>query len=307
MGKIAFIFPGQGAQYKGMGQDFFQNSKIAKEIYQKASECTGINIEELCFQENDKLNITEYTQIAMVTTEIAMLRTIEEFGIKADIAAGLSLGEYTALAACGACSDKDLFNLVRKRGIYMQEAYPVGGAMSAVLGLDSVVIERICQEHAGVVGIANYNCPGQVVISGEETAVSEASKLLVEAGAKRCIPLKVSGPFHSPLLAVAGTRLKEDLLSMDFMQPAYPYISNVTADVVTDYNEIPKLLELQVSSSVRWQQTIEKMIADGVTDFIEIGPGKTLAGFVKKINAEVRIINIEKYEDIETAKMTLLQ
>jgi len=169
------------------------------------------------------------------------------------------------------------------------------------------VIERICQEHAGVVGIANYNCPGQVVISGEETAVSEVSKLLVEAGAKRCIPLKVSGPFHSPLLAVAGTRLKEDLLSMDFMQPAYPYISNVTADVVTDYNEIPKLLELQVSSSVRWQQTIEKMIADEVTDFIEIGPGKTLAGFVKKINAEVRIINIEKYEDIETAKMTLLQ
>ena len=307
MGKIAFIFPGQGAQYKGMGQDFFQNSKIAKEIYQKASECTGINIEELCFQENDKLNITEYTQIAMVTTEIAMLRTIEEFGIKADIAAGLSLGEYTALAACGACSDKDLFKLVRKRGIYMQEAYPVGGAMSAVLGLDSVVIERICQEHAGVVGIANYNCPGQVVISGEETAVSEASKLLVEAGAKRCIPLKVSGPFHSPLLAVAGTRLKEDLLSMDFTQPAYPYISNVTADVVTDYNEIPKLLELQVSSSVRWQQTIEQMIVDGVTDFIEIGPGKTLAGFVKKINTEVRVINIEKYEDIETAKRALLQ
>lgn len=306
MAKIAFIFPGQGAQYIGMGQDFFENSELCREVYQKASECTGINIEELCFQENERLNITEYTQIAMVTTEIAMFRAIEEKGIKADVTAGLSLGEYAALAACGACRDKDIFRLIRKRGIYMQEAYPVGGAMSAVLGLDAAVIEKICKEHAGVVGIANYNCPGQIVISGEEAAVSDVSKLLLEAGAKRCIPLKVSGPFHSPLLAIAGTRLKEDLLSLDFMQPSYPYISNVTADVVSDPNDIPKLLEMQVSSSVRWQQTIEKMIADGVTDFVEIGPGKTLAGFVKKISTEVRVINIEKYEDMEAAAAILL-
>ncbi len=301
MGKIAFIFPGQGAQYIGMGEDFYNNNTICRKVYQTASEVTGLDIKELCFVENDKINITEYTQIALVTTEIAILRALENLGIKADVTAGLSLGEYAALAACGTCNEEDIFRIVRKRGIYMQEAYPSGGGMSAVLGLDAKIIEKICEEHKGIVSIANYNCPGQIVISGEENAVNEVSKQLQEAGAKRCIPLKVSGPFHSPLLATAGNRLKEDLATLNIKTPTIPYIANVTADYVTEYSRIPELLELQVSSSVKWHQTIERMVADGVTDFVEIGPGKTLAGFVKKINPQANIINIEKYEDLDIA------
>jgi len=299
--KIAFIFPGQGAQYIGMGEDFYKNNSICREVYQTASEVTGLDMKELCFVENDKINITEYTQIALVTTEIAILRALENLGIKADVTAGLSLGEYAALAACGACKEEDIFRIVRKRGIYMQEAYPSGGGMTAVLGLDAKIIEKICEEQIGIVGIANYNCPGQIVISGEEIVVNEVSKLLQEAGAKRCIPLKVSGPFHSPLLAVAGSRLKEDLVTLNLKTPTIPYIANVTADYVTEYSGIPELLELQVSSSVKWHQTIERMVADGITDFVEIGPGKTLAGFVKKISPQTNIINIEKYEDLDMA------
>ena len=301
MRKIAFIFPGQGAQYIGMGEDFYKNNSVCREVYQTASEVTGLDMKELCFVENDKINITEYTQIALVTTEIAILRALENLGIKADVTAGLSLGEYAALAACGACKEEDIFRIVRKRGIYMQEAYPSGGGMTAVLGLDAKIIEKICVEQIGIVGIANYNCPGQIVISGEEIAVNEVSKLLQEAGAKRCIPLKVSGPFHSPLLAVAGSRLKEDLVTLNLKTPTIPYISNVTADYVTESSGIPELLELQVSSSVKWHQTIERMVADGITDFVEIGPGKTLAGFVKKISPQTNIINIEKYEDLDMA------
>ena len=301
MRKIAFIFPGQGAQYIGMGEDFYKNNSVCREVYQTASEVTGLDMKELCFVENDKINITEYTQIALVTTEIAILRALENLGIKADVTAGLSLGEYAALAACGACKEEDIFRIVRKRGIYMQEAYPSGGGMTAVLGLDAKIIEKICVEQIGIVGIANYNCPGQIVISGEEIAVNEVSKLLQEAGAKRCIPLKVSGPFHSPLLAVAGSRLKEDLVTLNLKTPTIPYIANVTADYVTESSGIPELLELQVSSSVKWHQTIERMVADGITDFVEIGPGKTLAGFVKKISPQTNIINIEKYEDLDMA------
>ena len=301
MRKIAFIFPGQGAQYIGMGEDFYKNNSVCREVYQTASEVTGLDMKELCFVENDKINITEYTQIALVTTEIAILRALENLGIKADVTAGLSLGEYAALAACGACKEEDIFRIVRKRGIYMQEAYPSGGGMTAVLGLDAKIIEKICVEQIGIVGIANYNCPGQIVISGEEIAVNEVSKLLQEAGAKRCIPLKVSGPFHSPLLAVAGSRLKEDLVTLNLKTPTIPYIANVTADYVTGYSGIPELLELQVSASVKWHQTIVRMLADGITDFVEIGPGKTLAGFVKKISPQTNIINIEKYEDLDMA------
>jgi len=301
LGKIAFIFPGQGAQYIGMGEDFYNNNTICRKVYQTASEVTGLDIKELCFVENDKINITEYTQIALVTTEIAILRALENLGIKADVTAGLSLGEYAAITACGTCNEEDIFRIVRKRGIYMQEAYPSGGGMSAVLGLDAKIIEKICEEHKGIVSIANYNCPGQIVISGEENTVNEVSKQLQEAGAKRCIPLKVSGPFHSPLLATAGNRLKEDLATLNIKTPTIPYIANVTADYVTEYSRIPELLELQVSSSVKWHQTIERMVADGVTDFVEIGPGKTLAGFVKKINPQANIINIEKYEDLDIA------
>ena len=299
MGKIAFMFPGQGAQYIGMGKDFYENNLLCKEIFTMASKVSGLDVPGLCFVENELLAITEYTQIAMLTTEVAMLKALEERGIKPDITAGLSLGEYAALVASKVCTPEDAFKIVRKRGIYMQEAYPTGGAMVAVIGMDTQVIENICDHIDGIVTVANYNCPGQVVITGEENAVNEAVGNLTEAGGKRCIPLKVSGPFHSPLLAGAGEKLAKELENITIHEIEIPYICNVTADYVGKKEDVKQLLQQQVSSSVKWEQSVERMIHDGVTTFIEIGPGKTLSGFMRKINREVQTLNIEKYEDIE--------
>lgn len=299
MSKIAFIFPGQGAQYVGMGKDFYEQIPVSKEIFQLAGEAGGLDIERLCFEENDKINVTEYTQIAMLAAEVAILAAVKEKGIKPDVTAGLSLGEYGALAASGVMSSKDVFRIVRKRGIYMQEAVPDGGAMVAVLGLDTPIIEKICEETSGMVTVANYNCPGQIVITGEEAAVGAAVEKLTLAGAKRCVPLKVSGPFHSPLLVGAGEKLAEELESVIINEIEIPYIANVTADYVSDKEAVKQLLKEQVSSPVKWQQTIERMLADGVDTFVEIGPGKTLTGFMRKINKEAKTINIEKVEDLE--------
>lgn len=235
----------------------------------------------------------------MLADEVAILKVLESKGIKADITAGLSLGEYGALAAADVMDLKDLFHIIRKRGIFMQEAYPVGGAMTAVLGLDSEKINEICAATEGIVTVANYNCPGQIVITGEEKAVAAAAQALSAAGAKRCVPLKVSGPFHSELLKSAGEKLGEELKNIELRNPSIPYISNVNATDVNDKAPIKELLQNQVSNSVCWQQTIEKMIADGVDTFIEIGPGKTLSGFMRKINKDVKCINIDKVEDLE--------
>ncbi len=235
----------------------------------------------------------------MLAVEVAILKAVEEKGIKADVTAGLSLGEYGALAASGVMSPADVFKVVRQRGIYMQEAVPTGGAMTAVLGLDAEKIETICEETEGIVSIANYNCPGQIVITGEEAAVGAAAEKLSAAGAKRCVPLKVSGPFHSKMLTGAGEKLGSVLEEVAIGEIQIPYIANVTADYVTEKAQVKELLQKQVSSSVRWQQTIERMIADGVDTFIEIGPGKTLSGFMKKISRDVKTINIEKLEDLE--------
>ena len=298
MGKTAFMFPGQGAQYVGMGQDFYEQIPVCKEMFELAGKASGLDVPALCFEENEQINITEYTQIAMLAAEVAMLKAIEEKGIKPDVTGGLSLGEYGALAASGVMSAEDVFKIVRKRGIYMQEAVPNGGAMTAVLGLDTETIEKICEETAGTVTIANYNCPGQIVITGEEDAVQAAVQKLTEAGAKRCVPLKVSGPFHSPMLVGAGEKLAKELENVEICDIRIPYIANVTADYVTDKAQVKPLLEKQVSSSVKWQQTIERMIADGVDTFIEIGPGRTLSGFMRKINKDMKVINIEKVEDL---------
>ncbi len=299
MGKIAFMFPGQGAQYVGMGKDFYDAVPVSREMFELAGKASGLDVVGLCFEENDKINITEYTQIAMLAAEVAILKAVEEKGIRPDVTAGLSLGEYGALAASGVMRTEDVFKVVRQRGIYMQEAVPTGGAMQAVLGLDGAVIEKVCEETEGIVSIANYNCPGQIVITGEEKAVAEAAAKLSAAGAKRCVALNVSGPFHSSMLAGAGENLGKVLEEVEIGEIRIPYIANVTADYVTDKTQVKALLTKQVSSSVRWQQTIERMIADGVDTFVEIGPGKTLSGFMRKINKSVKTINIEKLEDLE--------
>lgn len=296
---IAFIFPGQGAQMIGMGKDFYDNSLLSREVFDKAADILDINIKEICFEENEKINITEYTQAALVTTSIAMLRALEDKEIIPDVCAGLSLGEYSALVASKVMSFEDAVKTVRQRGILMQEAVPLGlGSMCAVIGLDGQSINDVCDKIEGV-SVANYNCPGQIVISGKKESVEEASEKLKEAGARRCVFLNVSGPFHSAMLEEAGEKLYEVLKGVELNEFTIPYVTNVTAEYVTETKEIKELLKRQVSSSVKWHQSIENIIAKGVDTFVEIGPGKTLTGFVKKISKDVKTFNIEKWEDIE--------
>lgn len=299
MSKIAFIYPGQGAQKAGMGADFYENSAIAGKMFDKAGEVLQLDMKALCFEENDKLDVTEYTQAALVTTCLAMTKVAEDKGLKPDITAGLSLGEYCAIAAAGGMDDMDAIRLVRKRGILMQNTVPAGeGAMCAVMAMDASAIEKVIETIDGVT-IANYNCPGQIVITGRTEAVGIAAEKLKEAGAKRAIMLNVSGPFHSPLLKKAGEELAEELKNTALHTLQIPYVTNVTAEKVDDISATRVLLAEQVSSPVRWMQSMENMIADGVDTFVEIGPGRTLAGFMKKINRDVKVYNISAWEDIE--------
>ncbi len=299
MGKTAVIFPGQGAQYVGMAKDFYDSFEDSKKVFDEADDVLDIELKKICFEENDDINKTEYTQPAMVAAEVAIYEHLKNAGLKADVFAGLSLGEYSALVAAGAMTLADGIKTVRRRGILMQNEVPLGmGGMAAVIAMDADKIAEICENTPGKVQIANYNCPGQIVISGEAEAVKAASAALAEAGAKRVIPLNVSGPFHSQMLVPAGEKLYDFLQGVDVAEGFAPYYCNADAEEVTDAAKVKELLKRQVYSSVRWQQTIENMIADGVDTFIEVGPGKTLTGFMKKINREVKSINIATVDDL---------
>ena len=318
MAKTAFIYPGQGAQKAGMGADFYEKSESAREVFDQAGRTLGLDMKALCFEENEKLDLTEYTQAALVTTCLAMTRVVKERGLKPDITAGLSLGEYCAIAAAGGMEDMDAVRLVRRRGILMQNTVPAGvGGMCAVMGLSAEKIEEVLEkvtcgadeypvrmEHetvirTGDVTIANYNCPGQIVITGRLAAVEAASVKLKEAGAKRVMMLNVSGPFHSPMLVPAGEELSKELNTVTLHPLKIPYVTNVTAGKVEDITRTKSLLTEQVSSPVRWMQSMEYMIREGVDTFVEIGPGRTLAGFMKKINRDVKVCNIASWEDME--------
>ena len=274
MSKTAFIFPGQGAQTAGMGKDFYENSRTAKDIFDMASELLSLDMRKLCFEKNDLLDKTEYTQAALVTV---------------------------SMASAGAFSTEDAVLMVRKRGIFMEEAVPANkGAMAAVIGLTGARTEEVLEKIPNV-WIANYNCPGQLVITGEKSAVETAGSSLKEAGAKRVILLNVSGPFHSPMMETAGQQLARVLENVRLNQPVIPYVSNVTADFVGETGEIKDLLIRQVSSPVRWQQSVEKLIAAGVDTFVEIGPGKTLSGFIRRIDRNVKCFNVGTWEEAEKA------
>lgn len=297
MNKIAFIFPGQGAQKAGMGKDFYEHYESAGKIVDRASELLKLDMKALCFEENELLDQTEYTQAAMVTVCMAMDQVLKERGLKPDVTAGLSLGEYCAIASAGGMRVEDAITTVRKRGILMQNAVPGGkGSMAAVLNLPGEAVEAAIAGIDGV-SIANYNCPGQIVITGWKDSVEKASVVLKEAGAKRVLPLNVSGPFHSPMLEEAGKELGRVLEGVSLHELKIPYVANVTAEFVTDNSQTKKLLAKQVASSVRWEQSMRNMLDNGVDLFVEIGPGKTLAGFLRKIDRNAKVYNVSTIED----------
>lgn len=296
---IAFVFPGQGVQKSGMALDFYEKSDESKKIFDIAEKNLDFDIKKVCFTDNREIDITEYTQAALLTACISMYSELKKYNINPDVCGGLSLGEYAAMVVAGVMDFGDAVRAVRKRGILMQNAVPLGaGAMSAVLGLDNTTVENICNDIDGV-GIANYNCPGQVVITGITHAIKVASERLSEAGAKRVLPLNVSGPFHSFMLKGAGDELESYLADITINKPVIPYVTNVTAEYVTDNAHIRELLGKQVHSPVKWQHSVEKMINNGVDTFVEIGPGRTISGFIRKINSNVKVYNIQKFEDVK--------
>lgn len=281
-----------------MGQSFYEADADARAVFDEASELLGYDMKALCFEENEKLNLTQYTQPAMVTTGIAIMKVVEKQGLLPDTAAGLSLGEYEALYAAGALSVTDAIRVVARRGELMEAAVPAGvGAMAAVLGAEASLIEETLSEIPEV-WIANYNCPGQIVISGKKEAVEAAAEALKARGIKRVLMLNVSGPFHSGLLREAGEELGKVLAETEIHPLRIPYYANVTGGIVEDAAEVRGLLTEQVYSSVRFEQSIRNMLSAGVDTFYELGPGKTLAGFVKKIDREATVVNIETMEDL---------
>lgn len=300
--KTAFMFSGQGAQYKGMGKELCENFKCAEEIFDRADNALGFSIKEICFDDEEKLNKTEFTQPAILTMSTAALKVLEEYGIKADYAAGLSLGEYSAYVCSGAFDFDETVSVVRKRGRFMTEAVPEGvGAMYAILGLDRKTVEDTCEEYKqyGFVSPANYNAPGQIVIAGEAEVAEKTAAALKEKGAKMTVKLNVSGPFHTALLKPASDRLAVELEKMNISDMQMPVITNVTGTVVENKADIIPILIKQVMSPVKWEDTINYLASQGVDTFIEVGPGKTLSGFVKRTVKGVKIYNVEDMKSLE--------
>ena len=311
MPKIACIFPGQGAQYPGMGKELAQNYKEAMNIFDLASERLGIDMKKLCFEgDEEELKKTENTQPSILTVSIALLEVLKLKGIEPQIAAGLSLGEYSALVASKAISFTDAVALVKKRGKYMQEAVPAGeGTMAAIMGIERESVME-CLKMAssyGVVEAANFNCPGQVVIAGHTRAVEKACSILKERGARKAIMLPVSAPFHSSLLKPAGEKLAAELENVNISDNELPVVSNVNAQVIMNKYEIKRCLIEQVSSSVLWEDSIRRMIDMGVDTFIEVGPGRTLSAFVKKIDKNLYVHNVENIDTLENTRPWLHQ
>lgn len=304
MGKTAFLFSGQGAQYVGMGKELYEKFPVCKKVFEEASQSISLDLTRLCFEgPKEELDLTENTQPSVVTMSVAAYSVLVEEGIKPDVVAGLSLGEYSALFASGVFSISQVIPLVKKRGKFMQEAVPVGdGKMTAILALSEDKVREACDEAkaVGIVEPANFNCPGQIVIGGEIAATTEAARLAKEKGALKTIDLPVSAPFHTSMLKPAADCLKVELDQIDLGTIETPIITNVTANYVNKAEDVKELLYRQVMSSVLWEQTIRLMIADGVTNFIEIGPGKTLSGFVKKIDRSLNIYNVEDLASLET-------
>lgn len=300
MTKTAFLFAGQGAQYLGMARDLYEQYDVVKATFEEASQVLGYDVRALIDQDEEKLNQTRYTQPAILTTSLAIYRLLVEKGIRPDMVAGLSLGEYSALVAAGALDFKTAVALVAKRGAFMEEAAPAGsGKMVAVLNADVTLIEEACQtaSQLGVVSPANYNTSGQIVIGGDVAAVDKAVELLKEAGVKRLIPLNVSGPFHTALLKPASEQLARVLAETEFADFQIPLVGNTEADIM-EADRIKELLTRQVMEPVRFYDSIAKMQEAGVTEFIEIGPGKVLSGFMKKIDKTAVVHSVESVETL---------
>jgi len=303
MEKVAFIFPGQGSQYIGMGKDFFENFREAREVFQEADDVLHLSISSLCFQgPEEALKLTENTQPAVLTTSIAVLRVLQaEKGVVPNLVAGHSLGEYSALVVSGALAFADSVQIVRLRGRFMQEAVPVGeGAMAAILGMERGQVEKLCEEAAqgDVLTPANFNCPGQIVIAGHTKAIERAMERVKQNG-KKAVALPVSAPFHSPLMKPAGERLGKVLEGITIQDLKIPVVTNVEADINQSKERVKELLVTQVSSPVRWEESMQKISGNGIEQILEIGPGKVLSGLMKRINPKVETKNIE---DIQTLK-----
>lgn len=310
MGKVAFLFPGQGAQYVGMGKEIADEYKSASKVFDEATEALGFDVREMIFNGDDEtLKITENTQPTIVTTSIACMQPLLEKGIRPDFVAGLSLGEYAAHVTAGTISFKDAVALVKKRGKYMQEAVPIGvGAMAAIIGLENNDVIECCKEasQVGIVEPANFNCPGQIVVAGEKAAVEKAAELCKAKGAKRAMLLPVSAPFHCSLLKPAGEKLAAELDKVSLNDIKIPVVTNVTGETVTNKDFVKDLLVKQVSTSVLLEKSIRTMLDAGVDTFVEIGPGKVLSGFVKKIDRDAKVLNVENLETLNKALEVLV-